>query len=122
MARSFRSGSRQVKSWTAIPSSSLDLTAGGTTLGTFVSFAAPDQPATILRMVGGFVITGTEVAPVAGDEAHIMIGVGIFSTDAVTAGSGSVPDPESEPSYPWLFWRHSSMFFNTTDPSSGNAA
>jgi len=35
---------------------------------------------------------------------RISYGIGIASSDAVAAGSGSLPDPGAEPDYPWLWW------------------
>ncbi len=39
-----------------------------------------------------------------GDIFALVLGLGIVSTDAFNAGSGSLPDPSAEPEYPWLWW------------------
>ncbi len=98
--RVFTRGQRMSKSWSLIPAISLSLTADGTTLaGRFT----PGEPATILRMIGDYSLASTAVA-VSQDRCFISMGIGVISADAFEAGAGSVPDPQSEPEYPWLYW------------------
>ncbi len=114
MARSFRGRTPRVpKEWSSIASASLSLTANGTFLGASTTFGFPS---TVLRVISGITI-GPTSAPAALDEAHVTVGLGVFSADAFAAGA--TPDPETEPQYPWLFWKHYSLFFPTTsaDPS-----
>ncbi len=90
------------KSWSAVPGLSANISADSTFLASgFLSFLVP---ATILRVRGavqaGFRTSGLTIA----DEASIVFGLGIFSTDAVVAGAGSLPDPSQEPDYPWMWY------------------
>ncbi len=68
------------------------------------------QSATVLRVRGqGFV--ALQAACAADDQADVVFGLGIFSADAVVAGSGSLPDPAGDPEYPWLWWKSIQMYF-----------
>ena len=58
---------------------------------------------TVLRMLGGYTIFPTS-APVAGDEVTVSYGIGVVSSDAATVGASALPDPGTEPEYPWLYW------------------
>jgi len=62
-----------------------------------------NQSRTILRLRGNWYVAFSATT-VALDEALITVGVGIFSTDAVVLGSTAMPDPGSEPDFPWLFY------------------
>jgi len=61
-------------------------------------------PFTVMRMIGeyGFQSDGT---PTDGDAALVCVGIGVMTTDAVTAGATALPDPHDEPEFPWLYWR-----------------
>ena len=60
-------------------------------------------PATILRC-RGFVQASFDATVQVGDRMNIAFGLGVFSSDAVTAGAGSLPDPFAEPEFPWMWW------------------
>jgi len=81
----------------------------------------PGLAATILRMLGEYVITPTS-APTTNDEARVTVAIGVISADAVAANAA--PDPGLEPDYPWLFWAsHALRFASTaTDPNSAGAS
>jgi len=88
------------KAWLAVPALQTDVSGTSTTLSGALNFAAP---ATVLRC-RGFVQASMDETKQAGDILEIVWALGIISTDAFTAGAGSVPDPGSEPEYPWLWW------------------
>ncbi len=89
------------KHWNAIPSLNLKVGTAATSLGGGLSFVAP---ATILR-ARGYVSASFDATQQAGDEMLCTFGLAVISTDAFTAGGGSVPDPADEPEYPWLWWK-----------------
>ncbi len=105
MARQF-AGRKQGKVWTVLAGISQSMTANATFLGgTFNS----SVPFTVLRMLGEYIIAPTDGGTfVAGDAAGITVGIGVVSTDAV--GAGALPDPASEPEYPWLYWASHVVF------------
>ncbi len=103
-------GTRQRKEWTSIPGIQLPMTSGATLLGGSVAFASA---ATVLRMLGEYIITPTSAAT-AGDAAVVGVAIGVVSSDAFAAGAGSMPDPTDEPEYPWLYWANHSFFFPST--------
>jgi len=108
-------GPRMAKHWHFIPGSSIGFTASSI----FISGSlALDGPWTVLRMLGEYIITPTS-APAAGDNVTLAFGIGVVSSDAVGAGSASMPDPIAEPDYPWLYWSEHDFSFATTsaDPA-----
>ncbi len=107
MARAQSAGARLGKQWDSIAATSQPITAVGTTLGASLAVTAAQ---TVLRMIGGFRLASTGVATAA-DNCRITVGIGVVSTDAFTAGSGSVPDPGGEPDYPWLYWKSTHLFY-----------
>ena len=114
-------GSRMNKSWLHIPAIDADMTAAGHQGGASLAFV---EPATVLRMIGDYLITPTNGGVVALDAANIGVGIGIVSTDAATLGATALPDPASEADYPWLYWKVSSLYFRgVLDPTipSGSA-
>ena len=111
-------GQRQRKHWHAIPGGPLLLTANGTGLGGVFSL---DDPATVLRMLGEYIISFTP-NPVGLDAVIIGVGIGVVSSDAATAGAASVPDPDGEPDYPWLYYASHPLFSTGTDPTGSGAA
>ncbi len=117
MARQFNAPRRQ-KRWDVLPGLTVDLTADGTTAGGFLSLEAP---VTVMRMLGGFLITpdpgGTFVA---GDLCTIGIGICVVSTDA--AGTASLPDPIGEPQYPWLYWTDLDLVMHASGDQAANIA
>ena len=70
-------------------------------------------------MLGEYIV-GPQVAPVAADAASIGVGIGVVSSDAVSAGASALPDPNGEADYPWLYWAQHDFFFGSTatDPAS----
>ena len=46
----------------------------------------------------------------AADRIDLTFGLGIFSTDAVAAGAASLPEPDSNAEYPWLWWGQMRLF------------
>ena len=102
MARRFQRDERQAVEWSAIPSSSLSITAAGTFLQPgILSFAT----VATIRRIRGVILYHLEGTLAAGDLCVGASGLGIFSTDAVTAGAASLPDPNAEPEFPWLWYR-----------------
>jgi len=101
---------RMRKDWFGIPGISLAFTGSGTQIGGGLSF---QQDATVLRMIGEYVIKTTS-APEVGDVARIACALGRVSTDAATVGATAVPDPNGEPQFPWLYWADHPFFFNAT--------
>ncbi len=62
-----------------------------------------NEPATILRIRGSGGLVAFDQTVQAGDRGIFAVGIAIISTDAFTAGVGSVPDPMVEFDYPWLY-------------------
>jgi len=87
------------KQWDGIPSwqqtISVDSTRAGSSLGFLI-------PATILRVRSRILISND--SPADTEQVNLAFGLGIVSSDAVAAGAGSLPDPDGEPEYPWLWW------------------
>ncbi len=112
MARQFRTP-RMEKNWNGLPSGTLNMAAEGTFLAPgFLSFLANS---TILRVRGEFTIGPDTNGTIASDDkCKIACGLGIFSTDAVNAGGGSMPDPNAEPEFQWLWYLSAAMTFGGT--------
>ena len=109
-------GPRMPKSWSALPAQTQALTANGSAVLGLIDF---NNPRTILRMIGEYIITATAVV-VALDEVLLTVAIGVFSTDG--AAAGAVPDPGSEPGYPWLYWAdHPLRFTAGANPVGLNA-
>jgi len=102
MSNRFRRSAKTIdfKQWVAIPSLRQEFSSDNTFLGGSLAF---NTPATILRM-RGYVSAYFDETMQAGDLMKVGFGLGIVSSDAFAAGTGSVPDPSSEPEYPWLWW------------------
>ncbi len=101
MARGHRGRTIDFKNWDSMPGSVLQSSAVGTKVtGSFLSFT---RPCTILR-VRARIWGALDATKQVGDEFSSTIGLGIVSTDAFTAGAASMPDPDSEPGYPWMWW------------------
>ncbi len=114
-------GSRLTKQWSNLPEDSLAMVAGGIQPVTELAFA---EAGTVLRMIGGFAI-GPTSAPTAGDSVIITTAIGVVSSDAAALGATAMPDPRTEPEYPWLYWNSQTFFFPTasadpTAPQSGS--
>ena len=105
-------GPRRQKIWSAIPGINLALTGAGTSVGGGLQFASAD---TILRCLGEYLVINTGTIT-GGDAATISVGLGVVSADAFSdVGASAMPDPGSEPQYPWLFWAEHKLFY----PSAG---
>ncbi len=117
MARQFNARpQRMAKHWDTPGAITVDFTANATQAS---SGLLEDEAWTVIRMIGEYVITPTS-APAAGDQAVIAIGIAVVSADAGAAGA--VPDPVSEPSYPWLYWADHRFHFSTTSADPNSAA
>ncbi len=92
------------KQWSSIPGISADAAAIGIIGASSLAFA---EPVTVLRIRGGGVacLDGA----VDGDTNNIAVAIGVVSTDAAAAGTGSLPDPIQEPEYDWLYWEEFSL-------------
>ncbi len=110
-------GVRQRKEWAALASATNAFTGNSTFLGGILNFTAA---ITVLRMVGTYTI-GPTSATAALDEAHIAVAIGVVSSDAAAVGAGSLPDPEDEPEYPWLYWMHHNFFYPAVSTDAGGA-
>ncbi len=104
------------KSWSAIPSGGVNMTASGTfTAGGGLSFSGP---ATLLRARGELII-GLDETSATGDQSKVGMGLAIVSTDAFTLGVTAFPDPSGEPEYPWMWWNEVSLLTNTATAGKG---
>ena len=88
------------KQWFAIPSVFLQASADATLQGGAIVFSSP---ATILRTRGRILCAFDETKQV-GDQADVVVGLAVTSTDAFNAGAGSMPDPAGDVDFPWVFW------------------
>ncbi len=103
MARGTRMNKRWNKLGTNIAQSvSADVT--GVVAGSF----SYEEPFTVLRIMGEYQIFPSAVN-VIDDQCAWTLGIGVFSTDAVTLGGTAMPDPEDEAEFPWLFWASHTM-------------
>ncbi len=94
------------KAWDSIPG----LVAASTTDETIIAGGLFFTiPATILRWRGFGQVTMDVVGLTAGDRVTVGMGIAIVSQDAFNAGAGSMPDPISEPEFPWIFM-HEAQF------------
>ena len=114
----FRSGPRRNKSWFFIDGASTSMTADGTFA---LNGLSTSTQTTVMRCLGEYIITPTS-APAAADRCEVTVAIGVVSSDAFAVGASALPDPGSEPDYPWLYWQSHALFFPTTDPESGAAA
>jgi len=87
------------KQWDGIAAIALTMGVDATQQGAGL---AAQVPLTILRCRGRILVSAD--SPADGQITLLGIGLGITSSDAFTAGAGSMPDPIEEPEYPWLWW------------------
>ena len=108
MPRRFQSSGRTIdfKQWTSVPGLSTQVAADGLVAGGALAFT---EPATILRMLGGGDLVLFNASKQADDSGDFCYAIGVVSSDAFAAGVASLPDPTSEPDYPWLFWHFFSL-------------
>ena len=88
------------KNWATIPSLAAGVSTNGTTQGGALNFLGP---ATILRC-RGYVSAAFDQSVQLGDKFKLTFGLGIVSTNAFNAGAASMPQPDVDPEYPWLWW------------------
>ena len=105
---------RRRKQWSFIPAISINMSGDATVIGGSIAFGSGGQ--TVLRMIGEYTI-GLSGAPVAGDDAFVVVAIGKVSTDAATLGATAMPDPAGEPDYPWLFWQSHGFRYNDAEIS-----
>ncbi len=119
MADRFRS-QRMQKRWTQITGSTFGMTVNATFAGGGLDFT---EAQTVLRMLGEYILVPTSI-PTAGDHGTYTVGIGIVSSDAFALGSTAMPDPITEPDFPWLYWASHDVLSRTAeqDPSSPGAA
>ncbi len=81
------------------------------------------RPSTILRLRGSWWAGFDHSLESAGDRMRVSLGVGIVSTDAAGVGAGSIPSPEDNIDWPWMFWDqvvlHCSLADQTGQPGWG---
>ncbi len=104
MARQFATR-RRTRRWAALPGVTLVTSSFGTLAGSGLGFTTPE---TVVRMIGGWYasIIGTLVDD---DAAVVTLGIGVATTDAFAVGVGSLPDPQDEPAFPWLYWANMNL-------------
>ncbi len=106
---------RKEKQWAGIPSIEIDLSTFGTFSGVSLAFSSKQ---TVLRMLGEYLITSRSTLA-NNDQAFVGVGIGKVSTDAFNvAAAAALPDPISEPEYPWLYW--ASHPFQATGTAADN--
>ena len=93
------------KEWNAIPG----LETQATTDQVIATALAFSFPASILRMVGAGGLVMLDETKQVDDIASIGFAIGVVSSDAFTAGAGSLPDPLGEPEYPWMYWTRTTL-------------
>ena len=103
------------KAWLSIPAHTAEISSAGTNGGSQLAFASPS---TILRIRGNC-WAAMDATKQIGDLMTITWALGIVSTDAATLGSTALPDPSTEPEYPWLWWRQMHLWAQL---ASGNEA
>ncbi len=110
-------GPRMSKHWHALNGGETHFVANATSLTSAFVFEA--DPGTVIRMLGEYVISPT-AAPTVADAATLTVGIGIVSADAAELGATAMPDPSTEPEYPWMYWASHAVHYASTevDPSS----
>ena len=118
MADRFARSQRMQKHWHVIPGASIAFTSSATGIG---GSLALDGPFTVIRMLGEYVLAPNG-ALTALDSASVIVAIGVVSTDAVAVGASAMPDPGSEPDYPWLFWAAHELFYPGTNNEAAVAS
>ena len=88
------------KAWSKVTFTEQVISADGTFISAITSFI---DAATLLRF-RGYIQAIMDSTVQVGDRIVLTFGLGIVSTDAATVGATAVPDPGSDPDYPWLWW------------------
>ncbi len=105
MARTF-SGNRVRKQWGSVGTGiTTQVSANITTI--VAGFLSRTEAFTVMRLIGEYTIQPGAVN-VINDQCVWTVGIGVVSNDAATANT-SLPDPEDEPDYPWLYWASHNM-------------
>ena len=103
MARGRNAPGRTIdfKEWELASGSDHAISTDTTTIvGTGMMF---DSSQTILRLRGNIWAAFDETVQ-AGDTIRLVVGIGVVSQDAFAAGAGSLPEPNEDPQYPWMWW------------------
>ena len=116
MARHVVRTQKKAKLWQGIPSIQLAMAANGTFAGPSLPFTSPQ---TVIRMLGEYVVTVT-ATPAAADAAKVGVGLAKVSTDAFGAGATALPDPISDPDFPWLYWAVHVFAFPVANQTDSN--
>ena len=91
------------KQWTVLPGKSVSHTTDGTNIASTGGLAFT-SPSTILRVRCPEILQYFDESRQVGDGIVLTYGLGVVTTDAVAAGDASMPDPQSEPEFPWVYW------------------
>ncbi len=96
-----------------MPGQAQDVTTEATSLVSgSIAFAIPG---TLLRARGLLRVSFLTTGLTADDNATMGFGLGLFATDAVAAGAGSMPDPLGEPEFPWIWYGQVLMYSPNAD-------
>ena len=118
MART-HSGVRQRKWWGSLADATAAFS-GGTLQALMVNNNFGKDPVTVLRILGELLVTFPNQTLVANDAAAITVVIGVVSADAAAVGITAMPDPASDPDYPWLWWYSTVLRnFNITTETKG---
>jgi len=104
-----------VKQWSQLSGWSLSTATDQTNGGSTLAFSSPS---TILRIRGGW-WAAMDATKQVDDDISVTVCIGTSSTDAATVGAASLPDPNEEPEYPWLYWKNTRLF---SQIAAGNEA
>jgi len=107
MARQF-APRRRTRRWRTIPGTSASVSADAGNIGG--ASAGFSNAETVVRMMGHGLFCFDPTDVVAEDIASLSVGIGVVSTDAAGVGASALPDPQSELSYPWLYWASFDLF------------
>jgi hypothetical protein len=79
-----------------------------------------DEEYTITRTIVN--VAGIPAIVTAASRARVAIGLGIFRVEAVAAGVGSLPSPESDPDFEWLYYSQFDLRTPTASQLEGSTA
>ncbi len=91
-----------LKQWSSMTGASQSISSAGTRLASGV--LAFLEPGTILRCRTPDILMMFDATQQIGDTINLTFGLALVSADAAAAGATSMPDPGSEPEFPWLWW------------------
>jgi len=78
------------------------LVLGNNPIGSAITFTESTQ--TILRTRGRVNLSLTAAVAAVTDRCRVTAGIAIVSSDAVTLGATALPEPETDRSFPWMWW------------------